>query len=123
MKKLLLLLLVPMLNAETKYFVCEDIPNTTIKVFNNLLQVNIKEKWIQFDDFRSHEEDFLNDNFSKEITGATYGYDGDGTLSTQWELEFNRVTGAFVFTWRDLQSPSETFTLNYKCTPTEPVLS
>ena len=114
------LLLVPVVNAETKYFVCEDIPNTKLKIFNNLLQVNIKEKWIQFDDYRSHEE-FFDDNFSKEITGSLYGK-SDGRLTLKWELKFNRVTGAFEFTQRELQSPFDSFVLNYECRPSEPLL-
>ena len=115
------LLLVPMVNAETKYFVCEDIPNTNFKIFNNLLQVNIKEKWIQFDDIRSHSE-FFNDNSTKEITGSLYGWESDGKISIKWEFKFNTVTGAFEFTQRELQSPFSRSVLYYECRPSEPLL-
>ena len=123
MKKifLLMLMLSPFTNAETKFFVCVDAITKELSVLlNDVLQINIDEEWMQFDEFWMDEE-FLNDNFRQEVSASGYGIDGNGNRRIRWEFEFNKVTGAFKFISTELPSWKIDI-LSFICTPTEPLL-
>ena len=64
---------------------------------------------------------FINDDFRQEVSASGYGMDGNGNRIRKWELEFNKVTGAFKFI--ETKFPSwEIDVLSFICTPTEPLL-
>tara|TARA_Y100001968_G_C18802184_1_gene456168 strand:- start:75 stop:452 length:378 start_codon:yes stop_codon:yes gene_type:complete len=124
MKKIILLMLMlsPFANAETKYFVCVDaITKEPPFPYNGVLQINIDEEWIQFDEYRL-EEVFINDNFRQEIGATDFATDGNGNRATRWEFTFNKITGAFKFVQIDLPTFTDDGVFYFICTPTEPVL-
>ena len=116
-----MLMLSPFTNAETKFFVCVDAITKKPSYFlTDVLQINIDEEWMQFDEYWMDEE-FINDDFRQEVSASGYGMDGNGNRIRKWELEFNKVTGAFKFI--ETKFPSwEIDVLSFICTPTEPLL-
>ena len=116
-----MLMLSPFANAETKFFVCVDAVTKEPSVFlNDVLQINIDEEWMQFDEFWMDDE-FINDDFRQEVSASVYGMDGNGNRISKWELEFNKVTGALKFI--ETRFPSwKIDILSFICTPTEPLL-
>ena len=108
-------------HEEILYFSCLDAITKESSLFNDVLQINIDEGWMQFDDIRL-EEDFVNDDFVQKISTKEVKTDDVGN-KVRIEYEFYKITGAFQLKQTFIELPSwNNLDLRYVCTPTEPVM-